>query len=598
MKIKYIFILLFSIISTQNHIYSQYYKTMYSYKGSGSDASIYFWYDITIGFDNAITGPLTSDIVTGLNKGIFTNSIKSNAIINNTLSNVNRAVVAQQPGYITCSVNETPEADSYQTNIFYNVAAGFNQKTIKLSVNYDNMNTSVDFNNAVYNPLMMNTFPVTSTFPSSISKYLNATPYVESTNSSIKSAALSITSGCTDFRTAVIKLSQWIEANIKMIDNTPNKSLEVYDNKYGDCDGVAHLLAAFCRSLNIPARIVSGYTIEHPITYPANKSGTSTITLGSGNATILGGHTVCEIYVPFMNNWVRCDPAQRTTLFGNQSFIKIATGTESTNQLHYGYNPVYHYNQSIVPTANSFNLTKGVYIGSNSANYQFVKSDIFSGTAKTTDSPGILCAADPTITVGLYDKVTIQDPAAGTIGSSGLIPNNTYSMTPCSPANFYARFATETTPATYSTGFDWSIVLYRANGDEYIYAQQNGMLSNTYTPNDYGEGCFWQPNIGVLPAYDWLYDPSGNIYGKVKVVVHINDGDTKSDETTIGVSPYNNIQNTLYTTNTTINACATLNLTNVSISGTPTVTLNANGLGVIINGTFEAPIGSTLIINK
>jgi transglutaminase-like putative cysteine protease len=570
---------------------------MYSYKGGGSDASVYFWYDVVLNFDRPITGQFTSTRAAGSNQGIYTESIKSDVVINNTLSFTNK-VITPQSNYVTYSVNETPLDDYFQNNIFIDIAPGFNQSSVKLAIDYNNMNSSVNFNNAVSANNL--SFPINqNSLPYTVLKYLNASPLVESTNSSIKSTAQSITSGCSDYRTAVIKLCQWIEANIKMLNTNPsNQSSTVFSSKVADCDGAAHLLAAFCRSLNIPARIVSGFIIEHGTSYPANKGGTSLITLGSGNGTTLVGHSACEIYVPFLNNWVRCDPAQRTTLFGTQKFVKTATGMESTNHLKSGAYFNYSVTQIPIPSYTSISVTPDVYVGAINSTYQFVKSEIFPGNSNTIDNFGLLCAADPALSVGFYDKVTIQDPPTGTTGISGTVPNNTYTMTPCTPANFYARFATESTPATNSTGFDWSIVLYRANGDEYVYAQQNGIISNTYTPNDYGEGCFWQPTIGTLPAYDWMYDPVGNIYGKVKVTVHISDGDTKYDETTIGVSPRNYIQNVTYSANTTINACAELNLTNVTISGAPTMTFNTNGLGITINGTFEAPLGSTLIINQ
>ena len=210
----------------------------------------------------------------------------------------------------------------------------------------------------------------------------------------------------------------------------------------------------------------------------------------------------------------------------------------------------------------------------------------------------MLCAFDPLTYVGFNDKVIIQDPTLGTVGLGiGQLSNNTYAMSPCSPANFYAKFVSETTPKTYASLFDWSLVLYRSNGDEYVYAQ-NSMWPNANNPTEFTEGCYWQPSLDVLPAYDWLYDPSGNIYGKIKVTVHIDDGDTKSDETTIGVKPYNTIENIVYDSDMTINACANLNLKNIIISGSPTIIINTNGLGATINGLFEMPIGATLIINK
>ena len=260
--------------------------------------------------------------------------------------------------------------DYYQNNIFIDVAAGYNSNSIKLSVNYDNMNTSVSFNDAVYTSNL--SFPINqSLLPSSVLKYLDASPLVESTNSSIKNTAQTVTSNCTDYRTAIIKLCQWIETYIKMVDTNPsNKSSIVYNKKYGDCDGAAHLLAAFCRSLNIPARIVSGYIIKHAVSYPINKGGTNSLTLGSGNGTSLVGHSACEVYVPFLNNWVRCDPAQRTTLFGTQTFIKTATGTESTDHLRRGTNFYYYVNQDIMPKVTKLAADPCVYMGPITTKYK------------------------------------------------------------------------------------------------------------------------------------------------------------------------------------------------------------------------------------
>ena len=444
---------------------------------------------------------------------------------------------------------------------------------------------------------MSSTFPIVkSNLPTTTVKYLNASPLVESTNLSIANTASSLTSNCSDLRIAIIKLCKWIESNISMSNTNPsNKSSDVFSNKIADCDGAAHLLAAFCRSLNIPARISVGYFMGNLFNFPINKDGSQKYNWGTPGNDF---HAVCEIYIPFMNKWVRCDPAQRTVLFGNQNFIKMATGLESSDLLAIG---AYFYSsssQSPRPKLTQVAVNPNVIIHSNNSNYQLVNSETFPIDNPLTLNFGVFCAYDPSLSVGFYDKVNIQDPQTGTSSISGTVPNNTYTMTACSPANFYAKFVSETTPQTFATGFDWSIVLYKANGDEYVYAQQNGIISNTYTPNDDGEGCFWQPTIGVLPAYDWLYDPSGNIYGKVKTTVHISDNDTKYDETAIGVCRYNYIQNTTYNANTTINACAELNLTNVNITGTPTVTYNTNGLGMTINGTFEAPLGSTLIINQ
>ena len=200
--------------------------------------------------------------------------------------------------------------------------------------------------------------------------------------------------------------------------------------------------------------------------------------------------------------------------------------------------------------------------------------------------------------VGFYDEVTIQDPEPGRIGYGGftLVPN-TNIIEPCSIANFHAMFVTGSTPPTYPVTFDWLIVLYHSDWTEYVYAQQTGMPANTNNPYNYTEGCFWQSTVGALPAYDWLYDPSGNIYGKVRVAVHISDGDIKYDVTDIGVAPVKKIQNTVYNTNTTISACSDIYLKDVQIQGTPTVIFNMNGYEITIDETFNMPVGATFIIN-
>jgi len=405
MKIKCICILLFSMLSISNCVLAQYPKTMYNYNGNGSDVGIYFWYDIVLTYSVPITGHYSMTSATGADKGIFCNNIKSNAIINNTLSNVNR-VIAPPSNRVSCSAYDTAIGDYYQNNLFLTVVSGYNQNTVKLPIQYDNMSTSVNFANAVYSSLF--SFPVNKLLlPAATLKYLDATAEVESNNASIKSTAQTITSGCTDYRTAVIKLCQWIEANIKMQDNAPQtKSSQVLSNKLAKCDGAAHLLAAFCRSLNIPARIVNGYIVQHGVTYPTN---TGSITLGSGNGTTLVGHAACEIYVPYMNNWVRCDPAQRTVLFGPQQFIKVATGMDAKDISYYGWSAFsYTFNQPTAPSLTKMDLNPSVFYSYPISNYKLVNSETFQGTANTSGNFGLLCAVPPQVATGFEDMTTIQ----------------------------------------------------------------------------------------------------------------------------------------------------------------------------------------------
>ena len=404
MKIKYISILLLGLLNIQNCIFAQQ-KVMYNYKGNGSDTGINFCYNIVLTYDRSITLPYSMPVATGANKGVYSNHIKPDAILNNTLSNVYR-VISSPNNKVTYTVYETAIDDYYQNNVFVNIASGYNQSTVSIPIAYNNMSTSVNLVNAVSNG---GSFPVNKpSLPSTVLKYLNASAQVESTDANIKSRAQSITAGCTDYRTAVIKLCQWIEGNITM-DNAASqtKSTQVLTNKKAKCDGAAHLLAAFCRSLDIPARIVSGLIIQHGVSFPTN---IGTLTMGgNGNGTTVAGHAACEIYVPHMSNWVRCDPAQRYALFGPQQFIKVATGAEDVGLRAYGYywNPVTTQNPRPKPTKITMSENVSVPTSGRTANFQFVSSETFSGT---TSNVGLVCAAVPEkIITGIDDEITMQD---------------------------------------------------------------------------------------------------------------------------------------------------------------------------------------------
>jgi hypothetical protein len=201
--------------------------------------------------------------------------------------------------------------------------------------------------------------------------------------------------------------------------------------------------------------------------------------------------------------------------------------------------------------------------------------------------------------VGIYDKVTIRNPPPGTYvsGVQYPLPDNTYIMEPCSTANFFAEFESGSDPATYSTAFDWQIVLYRADGSEYVYKQQNGVAPNCFTPTTIYVSCFWQFASDALPAGEWQYDSSGNISGKVMVTVHISDGGTKTDRADISVVPYKNINDVIYTSNTTIDACSDIYLNNVQIQGTSSVTFNMNGHDITINEPFEVSSTASFTVN-
>ncbi|MFL2450531.1 MAG: transglutaminase domain-containing protein [Verrucomicrobiales bacterium] len=89
---------------------------------------------------------------------------------------------------------------------------------------------------------------------------------------------------------------------------------EVFNDKRGVCQDFAHLLIAYCRSIKIPARYVSGYIWD--------PSG------GSGENAMIGSqasHAWVEVYVPNAG-WIGLDPTNNKIV--NEQYVKIAIGKD------------------------------------------------------------------------------------------------------------------------------------------------------------------------------------------------------------------------------------------------------------------------------
>jgi transglutaminase-like putative cysteine protease len=77
--------------------------------------------------------------------------------------------------------------------------------------------------------------------------------------------ALDVVKGADPGYAQVEAIRAWIAANIKYSYGTSNASttaLDTANNRCGVCRDFAHLGIALCRALNIPARMVAGYTHE------------------------------------------------------------------------------------------------------------------------------------------------------------------------------------------------------------------------------------------------------------------------------------------------------------------------------------------------
>ncbi len=538
-------------------------------------------------------------------------------ILENTFLVPNTPTITADNGVTVTAITPYYDGNVLKDTVSLCVPASYSLSYVVFHVAYKNMSTSVDISNPMssYDSYPLNA----STIPSTVNQYLAATTKIQSGDSRIQNQAKAIITGYTGsvktLSDAVDALTQWGECNINIDNldgcrdavsvltagckvngsNVPSKSTQ--------CEGSANLLAAFCRSLGIPARICSGNFIEQAVSVPLpTVFNYPNFQWGSGNGTVPAPHSCCEIYSPSSQDWIRCDPAQRTELFGWPNFIKEANETED------GINDYYVAGDNYVGYGGT-----GNYSAQQITQFEYCPSSTISNTSsltasnyltfnygnKNSDNNTVLFTPSrSTIPTGFNDQVTIENPPNGTLNETNQppvpVPNNTWVITPCSQASFYALFVSGGGAVWY---FDWSIVLYYSGGT-YTYASGSIGPSNTYTPNVVGQGCVWQPTTTALPNYNWLYDPAGNIFGQVNVKAALvgGGGDGVTNQATIGVSPYNYIQNFTYSSSATVNACAKLNLTNVIINNNAPVIFNTNGYGIVINSSFQAQKGSTLQI--
>ena len=101
-------------------------------------------------------------------------------------------------------------------------------------------------------------FPPSFTADESLKEYLQAEPLIESDDPVLIEKAREITAGSKDSWEAACRLSRWVAENISYAIPGGVTARKTYDLKAGECGAHAILLAAFCRSQGIPARVVWG----------------------------------------------------------------------------------------------------------------------------------------------------------------------------------------------------------------------------------------------------------------------------------------------------------------------------------------------------
>ncbi|MGB9979093.1 pseudomurein-binding repeat-containing protein, partial [Methanobacterium sp.] len=147
----------------------------------------------------------------------------------------------------------------------------------------------------------------TSTVPSSLQQYLQATKNCQVTNSQIQALAKKITSGKTSTYDKAVAIFNWVRDNIgySFYYNTKYGAVGTLNAKKGNCVDTAHLLIALERAAGIPARY------EHV-----------KAKFTSGNWY---GHVIAQVWVN--GKWYNADATSSRNSFGVIKNWNTATAT-------------------------------------------------------------------------------------------------------------------------------------------------------------------------------------------------------------------------------------------------------------------------------
>ncbi len=126
--------------------------------------------------------------------------------------------------------------------------------------------------------------------------YLAPTQHIDSADPAIALQAKSLVQGEDDLFVVVSKLAFWVKNNVEYNLSTLTAEVSqpaswVLKNKYGVCDELTSLFIAMLRSLNIPARFVSGLAFTSSSQFPEG----------------WGAHGWAEVYFPGVG-WIPFDP--------------------------------------------------------------------------------------------------------------------------------------------------------------------------------------------------------------------------------------------------------------------------------------------------
>jgi len=101
-------------------------------------------------------------------------------------------------------------------------------------------------------------FPFDYPLPDTLKKYIEPELFIESNDPILIKKAKEISEGSNDSWEAVNRFSKWVSQNIKPAIPGGTSAINTYKTRQGECGSHSRLLAAYCRAVGIPARMVIG----------------------------------------------------------------------------------------------------------------------------------------------------------------------------------------------------------------------------------------------------------------------------------------------------------------------------------------------------
>jgi len=197
---------------------------------------------------------------------------------------------------------------------------------VEICVNLDGINDTTSY------PIPSNSIPWY------VQTYLDPTDSIQSEDESLQTYAESLVANSKFEVQAVSKIMDWMVDNMEYEEGRPNDALSVFNDPQhrADCTGYARLAIAFLRSIGIPARFVTGRTINKKLWIPLAGDDSAGVSFEQDY------HAWLEVYYPDDGNWIPYD-SRSYYHFVDYHRYREAVGIDLGNkdEWHIGNYPTY-----------------------------------------------------------------------------------------------------------------------------------------------------------------------------------------------------------------------------------------------------------------